>query len=136
MLVISKNVNIPENEVHTTAIRARGPGGQNVNKISSAIHLRFDILASSLPDYYKTRLLKLYDKRITKNGVIVIKAGRYRSQQKNKDSARRRLTELIQSVKTEPKRRIPTRPTQSYRKKRLDRKTRHGRLKQLRQKIR
>lgn len=135
MLIISNNVSVPENEVQLSAVQARGPGGQNVNKVSSAVHLRFDILASSLPDYYKTRLLKLYDTRINKNGVIVIKAGEYKSQQKNKDAALQRLAELIRSVKAEPRRRVPTRPTRASHKKRMDKKTKHGQLKQLRRKI-
>ena len=135
MLTISRNVRIPENEVQVTAVRARGPGGQNVNKVSTAIHLRFDILRSSLPEFYKTRLLKLDDARINKNGVVVIKAEQYRSQQKNRDAAYRRLTELIQSVKARPKRRIPTLPTQASHEKRMDKKTKHGQVKQLRQKV-
>ena len=135
MLVISNKVHIPENEVDISAVRARGPGGQSVNKVSSAVHLRFDILSSSLPDYYKTRLLKLRDARINKNGVIVIKAQQSRSQQQNRETALMRLVELIQSVKTKPKQRIPTEPTKASQKKRLDKKTERGQLKQLRRKI-
>ena len=135
MLVISNKVSLPEEEVRFSAIRARGPGGQNVNKASSAIQLRFDIANSSLPDYYKLRLLKLPDTRINKDGVIVIRADQYRSQQRNKDAALQRLIELIQSVKSEPKRRIPTRPTPASRKRRLDEKTKQGQLKRLRRKI-
>lgn len=135
MLIISNNVSIPENEVAFSAVRARGPGGQNVNKISSAVHLRFDILSSSLPGYYKTRLLRLRDARINKNGVVVIKAQQYRSQQKNKEAGLTRLVELIQSVKTKPKHRVPTKPTKVSQKKRMDEKTKRGQLKRLRRKV-
>lgn len=135
MLVISKQVSIPESEIIVSAIRAQGPGGQNVNKVASAVHLRFDIAASSLPDYYKQRLLKLNDARISKNGVVVIKAQQGRSQQKNKEIARSRLAQLVQSVKTIPKRRIPTRPSKASQRKRLEQKTQRGRLKQLRRNL-
>ena len=135
MLTISNNVGIPESEVEISAVRAQGPGGQNVNKVSSAVHLRFDILGSSLPDFYKSRLLKLRDTRISKSGVIVIKAQQYRSQQLNKEAALARLIELVQSVKSTPKQRRHTKPTKVARQKRLDRKTKRGQLKQLRRKI-
>ena len=135
MLVISNNVSIPENEIEISAVRSRGPGGQNVNKVSSAVHLRFDILSSSLPDYYKKRLLGLKDRRISKSGVIVVKAQQYRSQQKNREVALDRLTRLIQSVKVRPKPRLATKPSRTSQEKRLDRKTKRGQLKQLRKKI-
>ena len=135
MLTISNNVGIPESEVEISAVRAQGPGGQNVNKVSSAVHLRFDILGSSLPDFYKSRLLKLRDTRISKSGVVVIKAQQYRSQQLNKEAALARLIELIQSVKSTPKQRRNTKPSKAARQKRLDRKTKRGQLKQLRRKI-
>ena len=135
MLFISNNVAIPENEIELSAVRAQGPGGQKVNKTSSAVHLRFDIMGSSLPDYYKTRLLALKDHHINKDGVVVIKAQQYRSQQKNREEALDRLQRLVQSVKNQPKRRVPTKPTPGSRQKRLDGKTRRSRLKQLRQKV-
>jgi ribosome-associated protein len=136
MLQISSNVAIPAREIEISAIRAQGAGGQNVNKVSSAIHLRFDIGASSIPDFYKERLLKLKDQRITKDGVIVIKAQQHRSREMNKDEAMRRLQELIKSVAVSPKKRKPTKPTRSSQKKRLDSKTRHGEAKLARAKVR
>ncbi|MEO5654508.1 MAG: alternative ribosome rescue aminoacyl-tRNA hydrolase ArfB [Nitrosospira sp.] len=124
-----------ENEIEIKAIRAQGSGGQNVNKVSSAIHLRFDIAASSLPDIYKERLLKLNDQRITREGVVVIKAQQYRSQEKNREEGLRRLYELIGRVAELPPNRKPTQPTRSSQKKRLDGKTQRGQLKIMRKKF-
>lgn len=135
MLVISNKVAIPENEVQLSAVRSAGPGGQNVNKVATAVHLRFDVPASSLPDYYKARLLRLRDARISKDGVVVIKADRFRSQNQNKEDALARLAELVRSVKTAPPPRIATRPTRASQQKRLDRKTKRGLLKESRRKV-
>jgi len=135
MLQISSNVTIPDREIEISAIRAQGAGGQNVNKVSSAIHLRFDIGASSIPGFYKERLLKLKDQRITKDGVIVIKAQQHRSQEMNKEEALRRLQELIKSVAISPKKRKPTKPTRSSQRKRLDSKTKRGAVKLTRAKV-
>jgi ribosome-associated protein len=135
MLSISNNTAIPDEEIELSAIRAQGAGGQNVNKVSTAIHLRFDIRASSLPEFYKQRLLALKDHRISKEGVIVIKAQRYRTQEKNREDALARLQALVRSVAVTQKARKPTRPGKAAKQRRMDEKSRRGKVKSMRGKV-
>ncbi|MGB0203458.1 MAG: alternative ribosome rescue aminoacyl-tRNA hydrolase ArfB [Neptuniibacter sp.] len=135
MLEISSRVSIPDAEIEMNAIRAQGSGGQNVNKVSNAIHLRFDIKRSSLPDFYKERLLALSDQRITAEGVIIIKAQQYRELERNKEAALERLKELILNATKTQKARRATKPTKSSQRKRLDKKTKRGQTKKNRGRV-
>jgi len=132
MLQITEKIAVDEDEIDFEAVRSQGPGGQKVNKTSAAIHLRFDIHASSLPDLYKERLLALKDSRITKEGVIVIKAQQQRSREQNREEALERLAELIRSVTVSRKKRVATKPTKGSVKRRLQSKKKHGEKKKLR----
>ena len=135
MFHISSHIAIPDSEIDIHAMRSQGAGGQNVNKVSSAIHLQFDIAASSLPPFYKEELLKLRDSRISDDGVITIKAQQYRSQEQNREDAFSRLRELIQSVAIPRKKRRATKPTKGSKERRLESKTKRGKLKTLRRTI-
>ncbi|BAZ43697.1 class I peptide chain release factor [Chondrocystis sp. NIES-4102] len=135
MLKISEQVIIPSSEIEISAIRSQGAGGQNVNKVASAIHLRFDVLASSLPHFYQEKLLKLSDSRISSDGIIVIKAQQFRTQHQNKEDALKRLQKLIKSVAIPEKKRLVTKPNKTATRKRLDIKAKRSQLKASRKKV-
>ncbi|ASP37401.1 hypothetical protein CHH28_01310 [Bacterioplanes sanyensis] len=134
-LFISRSVQIPWREIEMHAIRAQGAGGQNVNKVSSAIHLRFDIRASSLPQLYKDTLLQQSDQRITSDGVVIIKAQQYRTQEQNREDALRRLQQLLRSATAVRKKRIATKPTRASQQRRVDKKVKQGQTKRMRGKV-
>jgi len=134
-LIINRRVSLPDHEITLIAIRSQGSGGQNVNKVASAIHLRFDVRASSLPDVYKERLLAMSDQRLSSDGILVIKAQQYRTQEKNRTDALERLAKIIRRATVTEKKRTPTRPSVAARIKRVESKTRRGRIKSTRKKV-
>ncbi len=136
MLKISEQITIPSNEIDLKAVRSQGSGGQNVNKVATAIHLRFDVRASSLPEFYQEKLLmKLNQSQITQDGVIIIKAQQFRTQHQNKEDALRRLQDLIRSALVKKKKRLPTKPSHGIKRKRLDSKAKRSQLKASRKNV-